>query len=119
MKNAEFVAMMMLLMACVQVWEPNGLQRFDPPPIYEKWWAATKECSGLSGDYRKVEWYVVPGEMIVAPTGEMGKAWWVEPHRIYVATLWVKNEHLIRHEMLHELLQVAGHHWSAFERCGV
>jgi hypothetical protein len=95
-----------LLAACG--FDPAGSQSWDPPAIYREWWDDTEACSGLSGNFDRIEWMVVPGESFACSSGECVGHW--DPgHTIYLASTWTMHEMVVRHEMLHELLQRSGH----------
>lgn len=80
----------------------------DPPPVYRTWWAQTEACSGLAGDFDRVEWLVVPGHSFPCSSGNCAGHW--QPgHQIFLASDWTMNELVVRHEMLHDLLQHSGH----------
>lgn len=80
----------------------------EPPAIYREWWARTEACSGLSGDFDRVEWLVVRGESFECRSGQC-VGHWQPSHHIYIAESWVENEMVVRHEMLHDLLNGGGH----------
>ncbi len=80
----------------------------EPPAVYREWWARTESCSGRSGEFERVEWLVVPGRSFRCSSGECAGHW--EPgHRIYIAEEWMYNEMVVRHEILHDLLDRGGH----------
>lgn len=79
-----------------------------PPDVYQEWWAKTEACSGLRGDFDRVRWSVVAGPSFPCASGKCAGHW--EPgHLIYLADAWRTNEMVVRHEMLHDLLDRSGH----------
>lgn len=101
------------------------LERIVPPSAYRVWWAETESCSGVQGDFERVRFYLVR-----APVGGTGRWFpceseegalcsglWRAPHDIYLAPALVESERLVKHEMLHDLVRVAGHP-PVFESCG-
>jgi hypothetical protein len=97
---------LVLLAACG--FDPGDDSPMAPPPVYRDWWAKTEACSGLRGDFDRVEWSVVPGSSFPCSSGKCAGHW--EPgHRIYLAESWTTNEMVVRHEMLHDLLNRGGH----------
>lgn len=38
---------------------PSGSSPFVPPQSYRTAWQEVEECSGLRGDFTRVEWFVV------------------------------------------------------------
>jgi hypothetical protein len=90
--------------------------------LYQEWWDKTVACSGRQGKMTDVNFYAVdaPGGAIEL-AGEMAHAWWVrEGNRIYLPANGLSEEWLVRHEMLHALLQRGSHPPSMFvEACHV
>ena len=100
---------------------PPGAELFAPPSVYKEWWNLTEECSGLSGDFARIAWYRVPAaDAIPLGDGTMVQGFW-EPAagRIVLAGASQGYGDLVRHEMLHALLNSVGHPRDAFiGRCG-
>ncbi len=89
---------------------PHGAQRFTPPAQYRAWWALTEACSGLHGDFNSVTWYTVPNTNTFTLEGTLvNGAWYGDPNRIVLGDSVKFAGSLVRHEMLHALLQVIGH----------
>jgi hypothetical protein len=104
--RSSAVALATFLPACG--FEPAGSQSWEPPAIYREWWAATEACSGLSGDFDRVEWMVVPGESFECGSGQC-VGHWDPDHKIFLADQWKEHEMVVRHEMLHDLMRRSGH----------
>jgi hypothetical protein len=91
------------------------------PPQYQSWWAETEACSGLQGAFGRIAWFVVPGVSVFAtPQGpEVGR--WSrggDGTEIVIAGEYVGNELVVRHEMLHALLDRRDHPPEYFvDRC--
>jgi hypothetical protein len=97
---------LVLLAACG--FDPGDDSPMTPPAVYREWWAKTEACSGLRADFDRVQWSMVPGNSFPCASGKCAGHW--EPgHRIYLAEDWTINEMVVRHEMLHDLLDRAGH----------
>lgn len=99
---------------------PPGAEPFDPPAVYQQWWALTQECSGLSGSMGGISWYHVPGARTIAHSSGPVTGWWSSSGNKIVlagdARLWGD---IVRHEMLHALLARGGHPRSLFiGKCG-
>ncbi|MBK9065724.1 MAG: hypothetical protein IPL76_02420 [Gemmatimonadetes bacterium] len=87
---------------------PDDAERFEPPAVYHAWWSQTEQCSGRTGNIARVQWFKVPGHAFECPTGSCAGRW-EDNHSIYVAEDWLEHEMVVRHEMLHELLNGSGH----------
>jgi hypothetical protein len=90
---------------------PHGAQRFSPPAQYRAWWALTEACSGVRGNFNAVTWYTVPNTNTFSLEGEAVNGAWYGGHdnRIVLGDSAEFVGSLVRHEMLHALLQVSGH----------
>lgn len=115
------LACLLLMLGCASPLDVQGASPFTPPPVFAEYWREIETCSGLSGDWRRVEWYVVPAGQIVWD-GTHYSGVWQPPHTIYISD--VVLEHLdryattVKHEMLHDLRGRGGHP-PVFETCGV
>jgi hypothetical protein len=88
-----------------RAWEVPTLE------LYSEWWRKTEACSGRTGEMSEVTFYAVD-----APSGAIGlngtiaHGWWVrQGNRIYLPANALGEEWLVRHEMLHALLQRGSH----------
>jgi hypothetical protein len=79
--------------------------------LYQEWWDKTVACSGRHGKMSDVSFYAVDAPSgAIELAGEMAHAWWVrEGNRIYLPANALSQEWLVRHEMLHALLQRGSH----------
>jgi hypothetical protein len=79
--------------------------------LYQEWWNQTVACSGHAGRMMDVSFYAVDAPAgAIELAGEMAHAWWVrEGNRIYLPANALGEEWLVRHEMLHALLQKGSH----------
>lgn len=94
---------------------PTGAVAFTAPARYALWWSMTEACSGLSANRSAVQWYVMPGQSIFTVDGKIYEAiWFNAPDRIVLGENARADAALVRHEMLHVLLQRAGHPREAF-----
>lgn len=103
---ARFTPLLVLLAACD--FNIAGSAPMEAPAVYREWWAETESCSGLSGDFERIEWLVVPGYSFDCSSGQCA-GHWRDGHRIYLAEEWMLNEMVVRHEMLHDLMNGGGH----------
>ena len=115
------------LAACEMLGPPGELpanaQLMIAPEQYRDWWEATEACSGREGDFDAIEWYVVPGvETFETEAGPKVGLWShsSEGMRVVVADGYAENELVVRHEMLHALLNRGGHPEEYFNtRCNL
>ena len=98
---------------------PESAAPFVPPPQYRTWWEVVESCSGRSAPFEAVSWFKVPvGELLVRDKTAAG-AWFVFRNRIAIANAWTTIGSLVRHEMLHAILETGGHPEGYFRgRCG-
>jgi len=102
---------------------PEGAVLIEASAEYRDWWASTEACSGRTGDFEQITWYMVPDVMTMTTgIGEKVGLWVRHDGRtaIVVAGAYVNNELVVRHEMLHDLLEREGHPDEYFvNRCGL
>jgi hypothetical protein len=98
---------------------PAGAHAFTAPPIYERWWAMTSECSGTSTAMADVKFFVVPGASLFWLEGNVVNGYWSrEGNRIVLAEGAIDDGAVVRHEMLHAQQRDGRHTRSFVERCG-
>lgn len=97
---------------------PAGASQFSPPALYELWWRMTESCVGQTGSFDSVRWYEAPGTFKL--DDETVSAYWsAGSNRVVLHSSVVRNPRVVRHEMLHALLQTKGHSRDAFvKQCG-
>ncbi len=91
---------------------PAGAVPVAAPAIYQEWQERTEACSGLSGNFSTLQWYVVPGvETFSTDQGPKVGQWIKEGGRnkIVIAGNYQNHEMVVRHEILHSLLEREGH----------
>ena len=91
---------------------PAGAVLMIPPAEYTEWYARTESCAELRGALQDIEWYVVPGVATFETSiGEKVGLWEQVGNvsRITIAGDYQTNEMVVRHEMLHDLLERTGH----------
>lgn len=100
---------------------PLGAVPLAAPTIYRSWHEKTEDCSGLSGQFTELKWYVVPGVSTFPTARGPQVGLWAEErgqHRIVLAGNYAEHEMVVRHEILHALLDRSGHPPEYFvERC--
>lgn len=91
---------------------PAGAVPMVAEARYRDWFGQTEACSGLEGAFQTISWYVVPGaETFETPEGPKVGMWEKSgtTTRIIIAGRYVGHEMVVRHEMLHHLLDREGH----------
>jgi len=110
------LAILAVLAACEALAPPSPLPdnavAISAPQSYQEWWAKTEACSGRRGNLRHIEWYVVPDvSEFMTSQGEKVGLWSHSSAgvRIVIAGDYLESELVVRHEMLHALLDQEGH----------
>ena len=87
-----------------------------PPAAYQQWWNLTEQCSGVSGNLADITWYRVPGagDIPLGDGSSVNGRWDAVGNRIVLAGDSQFEGDLVRHEMLHALLQSGSHPRSEF-----
>jgi len=102
---------------------PAGAIPMVAHPEYATWWQSTEACSGLTGNFARVEWYQVPNVSTFQSRAGTVVGLWENSagrNRITIAGDYLDNELVVRHEMLHALLDRAGHPQEYFvTRCSL
>ncbi|MDB4884138.1 MAG: hypothetical protein JWL95_2904 [Gemmatimonadetes bacterium] len=93
---------------------------WSPPAQYRFWWTLTEACAGRQGDMGAVQWYLWPEAGPILLDGKRYDGyWWQAGSRILLSDEFTDDGQVVRHEMLHQLLQRDGHPTEYFdERCG-
>jgi len=76
------------------------------------WWAKTEACSGRRVEPQAITWYVVPDVSVFATAHEQNVGFWsrgTDGARIVIAGNYIGDEMVVRHEMLHALLDRGDH----------
>jgi hypothetical protein len=98
-------ALLPLLTACS--FEPGdlGAVRFDPPSSYGEMWARAENCSGRTGRFDRLRWWVVPGvELFEYEDGQpRADGLYDSDGDITLAGGALAHPMVVRHEMLHAL----------------
>jgi hypothetical protein len=113
----------LLVSACVTITEPlpNGATPLSPPAEYQTWWEQVEDCSGITGHLEGVSWYYIPdvSQFTVPGNSDVAGYWQPYHHSITLAGSEISDADLVRHEMLHALLNAKGHPVEYFgEKCG-
>ena len=99
---------------------PSGSVPMIAPETYARWWAETEACSGRKGTIKRVNWYMVPNSDFFWYGGETYDGYWFRyHHQIILASASIPDSNVVRHEMLHDLLDDGNHPAEFFQkRCG-
>jgi hypothetical protein len=112
-----------ILAACADILGPRiptAAVRIEPLPVYAEWWRMTEQCSGRTGEFRRIEWYVMPGVSGFSSGDLAHVQGMITGNRIVIADSSLRHGRLVRHEMLHALIGVNGHPRADFiGRCGL
>jgi hypothetical protein len=98
---------------------PARAVAWTPPAQYRFWWSLVETCAERRGDMGSVRWYLwpEPGPLLLGGKWYNGY-WWQQDSRILLASESVDDGRVVRHEMLHQLLQLEGHPPEYFDgRC--
>ena len=111
----------LVIFACTRPIPPESVARpVARPDSAVAWWQALEACSGKSGDLAAVTWLSVRGYVVVID-GLGYDGFWLQDRNAVVFgedRLSTANRagHLIRHELLHALLQRGDHPTEFFGR---
>jgi len=101
------------MVACSRIVEPAlpaDAEAFSPPPVYSTWWKMTEACSTLTGSLAGVTWYQTTEVVHDTHSGDVIAGYWVPgSNRIVLTNSVMMNGGIVRHEMLHALLQRGRH----------
>lgn len=122
-RSSPLLAAMVVIHACdlpTAPGFPESAVPFAPPAAYETWWQLTAACAGVTRDFESVRWYVVPGARAIPYGGAQYQGLWYRAgNRIVLAEQSTLRGGLVRHEMLHALIDRASHPRHYYrERCG-
>ncbi len=115
----------LLILSSASCADPTGLafpeaavERFEPPQKYALWWQQVEACAGRRADFSRVQWYrTIGNEPLEEEDGtRYGGYWWAQGNRIALRDIHAGG--IVRHEMLHAILQNGKHPLSMFAgRC--
>jgi len=109
------------ILSPTQIELPVGAVPMIAPGTYQAWFAKTEQCSGLRGTYQTISWYVVPDAATFETSAGPKVGMWEKSGsviRIVIAGRYADHEMVVRHEMLHDILDREGHPPEYFvDRC--
>jgi len=95
---------------------PPGTESLRAPSEYRSWWSDTEECSGLRGDLSRIAWFKVPNTDEFEYRGKSFNGYWWSVHWVVLASPFVDDPGVVRHEMLHDLLNRGDHPAEYFQQ---
>jgi hypothetical protein len=109
--------LLLLVGACAESnLEPENARALEPPPVYRTWWAEVQACADLSAPFQRVRWYEA-SQIINRESGTEHVGAWLPPHTILIHSQRLLLEAAVKHEMVHDLLQVPAHDSPLFLDC--
>jgi hypothetical protein len=98
----------------------SGAVRWSEQPNYATWWHQVEACSGQQGSISRISWYWTPDHPYFTYQGESYDGYWFRyQHQIILGRDYVQDSTVVRHEMLHDLLDTGDHPPEFFvDRCG-
>jgi hypothetical protein len=108
---------LVLLSACSDTnFEPINARPLDPPSIYLEWWDEVERCTGVEARFDRINWFETD-EIIDRDLGSSHPGVWQPPHSIFIAHRHLYGRSIVKHEMIHDLLQTGDHSDPLFDRC--
>jgi hypothetical protein len=94
-----------------------GAQRYRPPARYATFWKTLEGCARRKGDFSSITWFKAP---VVFVDGVDYQAYWFRKwNRVVLRSDKVDDDVLIKHEMMHALVQTSDHPLAFFDGpCG-
>jgi hypothetical protein len=96
--------------------EPEGARRLDPPEIYRVWWAEVEACTGVTARFERVNWFEAD-RLVNEESGSGHVGAWQPPHSIYIQSSYLNYRAGVKHEIVHDLLQLTNHESEMFRLC--
>lgn len=110
----RILPLLLLLVGCRGITGPvAAASEFIPPAYYRDWFVKTESCAGLTGRFHRIKFHVVANDTFYF-NDHLAVAGW-EGNDIYISERYLAHEMVVRHEMLHFLLQRDGHPKVYFE----
>lgn len=88
---------------------------FVPPATYAALYRAVEACSGRTGDFTRIRWFLASS---IEADGRPARARWSPPHDIVIVAGYETDDRTVSHEMLHDLLDGdPDHRHRAWDAC--
>jgi hypothetical protein len=109
--------LLLLVSACTESnLEPENVRPLEPPSVYRTWWGEVQECAGITAPFRRVQWYEA-SQLTNRESGTEHVGAWLPPHTILILSDRLLFKAAVKHEMMHDLLQVKDHDSPLFIGC--
>ncbi|MEQ9569466.1 MAG: hypothetical protein RLN75_04695, partial [Longimicrobiales bacterium] len=88
---------------------------FTPPASYVELHRAVQACSGRTGSFERIRWYLASS---ILADGRAARARWSPPHDIVIVAGYETDDRTVSHEVLHDLLDGdPDHRAPAWDAC--
>ncbi len=84
------------------------------PPEYAGWYAEVESCLDRVGNFDIIIWHVADR---IEFDGLTAPGIWQEPHTIIILGIYVVNVSIVKHDMVHHVLQGGSTHDTAVFDC--
>jgi len=93
---------------------PTGAVPVKPPIMYRAYFQEVENCSGFTGDFDAIQWYIVPGvdyfeDDNSKPSTQLTGVTILPERIIVIAGNQISNAYVVRHELLHVLANTTQH----------
>lgn len=106
------LALLLALAATGCAFVPEDAEPFAPPPEYRQLWDSAQACTGRTGRFEELQWFVTPDNFECAGGIRAGCT---RGKTIILSALYKDHPMVVKHEMIHAL-GVRGHPKVPFER---
>ena len=94
-------AVLLLLTQAGCAFEPSADRTLVPPESYREVWAEAQACTGRTGRFDDLHFFVVEGSRFEGPHGPaLG---YTRGKTIWIAERWIDHPMVVKHEMIHAL----------------
>ena len=111
------ILMILGLSTACTAFNPDNAIAYEALPEYAIYWQETENCSGLHGRLNAINWFMIPGRYFIDDRGNKAVGLWRSDGNIYIAEPYIDAPHVIRHEMLHALINHPGHGGLIWDAC--
>ncbi len=101
---------------CDSSFAPVNPRRIDPiPDAYRIWWEEVEACTGTAADLEQVTWWKI--DQFWHRDSDRWAGFWKKPHDIYIVEAYELSRGVVKHEMVHNVLQTTDHESPLFCQC--